>query len=88
VLLVATVIVLGAVTIMHVHGVSDPDAHHTPADFMLQFQILLAILLPWIAFLAYLGRTAFPVWPIASGCPHRRLDITAPAPRAPPTFPP
>jgi hypothetical protein len=48
--LTAAVIVLGAATIMHVHGVSDPHAHHTPADFMLQFQTLLAVLLPWIAF--------------------------------------
>jgi hypothetical protein len=86
--LTAAVIVLGAATIMHVHGVSDPHAHHTPADFMLQFQTLLAVLLPWIAFLAHLGPAACRVWPTLSGYPLRQFDVAAAAPRGPPTFPP
>ena len=82
-LLAAAVIVLGAVTITHVHGVSDPGAHHTPADFMLQFQTLGGVLLSGMLLL--LRSRASQLGQAVLGPLSARARETSPlVPRAPP----
>jgi hypothetical protein len=84
VVLSAAVLLLSVAMLTHVHGISDPDARHTVADFLLQFQILTTVLLAWIAVLVSLSLQARrPRW-ISSRCPPLQSGTVHPAPRAPP----
>jgi predicted cobalt transporter CbtA len=83
----AAVLTLVMVGITHVHGISDPTGHHTPADFLLQLQTLVGVLLGCIFGFAHLrlpDPTGLPVtrWAAAlRSAPSRRLC------RAPPHRP-
>jgi predicted cobalt transporter CbtA len=80
----AAVLILAVANLTHIHGVSDPDAHHTPTDFMLQFQTQRGILLSDIVIfiLVCLLRTHAVRVTRRSPAPQRGVLILTP--RAPP----
>jgi hypothetical protein len=87
VVLLGAVLLLSVATLTHVHGVSDPDAYHTVADFLLQFQILNAILLVWIAAVVAVSLAVRRAIRTISRCPPPQPGTVRALPRAPPTAP-